>query len=466
MSVKHLSPRLPVCGASTDKNEVWNRVAHVLGTSTQSSRIAPRFFGEENPPTDLSIPLLEKNHCFEVSPNCNSCPLMHHCSFFRTSIDSLSNGPTSADLFSGAGGLGLGFEQSGFQSKLSIDKDEWAIFTHAYNHPRHSSRSVCADISEWLREPTNHVDVDVLMGGPPCQSFSNANKQRQEEDSRDGLYKLFVDSIPLFNPKVILIENVRGFERVVPELRKLVERKGFQTSVLKLNARDFGVPQNRVRIFTLGVKTSHFGKAESRKVLERISKRVEAAKQKERPLVAAIGDLKKLAASTMRNNTAYESNKTGYSIQSGLGSESDYVKGINLNDTSLIIFNHKARFNNDRDIEIFSRLQPGEDSTARSIQDINPYKSRNGIFKDKYYKLRPNVPCKTITAHMRLDCNMYIHPAQARGLTVREAARVQGFPDNYVFCGTLQAMYRQVGNAVPPPLAKVLASAIYPEVSR
>ena len=150
----------------------------------------------------------------------------------------------------------------------------------------------------------------------------------------------------------------------------------------------------------------------------------------------------------------------------GLGSESDYVKDINSKDKSLIIFNHKARYNNDRDIEIFSRLKPGEDSTAPSIQDINPYRSRNGIFKDKYFKLRPDFPCKTITAHMRLDCNMYIHPTQPRGLTVREAARVQGFPDNYVFCGTLQAMYRQVGNAVPPPLAKVLASAIYPEVSK
>ena len=441
MSVKHLSPRLSVCGASADKAEVWNRVAHTLGTSTRSSRIANRFFGEGEGPADVSIPLVEKNHCFEVSPNCKSCPLMHHCSFFTNSIDSHSNGPTVADLFSGAGGLGLGFEQSGFQSKLSIDKDEWAIYTHAYNHPRHSSKSVCADISEWLKQPSNHVDVDVLMGGPPCQSFSNANKQRQEDDSRDGLYKLFVDSIPLFNPKVILIENVRGFERVVPELRKLVEAKGFETSVLKLNARDFGVPQNRVRIFTLGVNTLHFGKAESEKVLKRINERVEASKQNEKPLIAAIGDLNKLVASTMRNNTAYESNETGHSIQSGLGFESDYVKEINLNDTSLIIFNHKARFNNDRDIEIFSRLKPGEDSTAPSIQDINPYKNRNGIFKDKYFKLKPNVPCKTITAHMRLDCNMYIHPTQARGLTVREAARVQGFPDNYVFCGTLQAMY-------------------------
>lgn len=466
MTDKRLSPKISVCGASNDKLEVWDRIASVLGSNTQATRVSNRYFGERNKSVSVSIPLIEERHCFEANPDCSSCPLVHHCEYFAKSTISDIHGPTSADLFCGAGGLGLGFEQSGFHSKLSIDKDEWAIFTHAYNHPSQSSKSVCADISEWLDEPTNHVDVDVLMGGPPCQSFSNANKQRQENDSRDGLYKLFVDSIPLFNPKIILIENVRGFERVVPELRKLVESKGFETSVLKLNARNFGVPQNRVRIFTLGVRTDFFGKSESSEVLKRIIDRVDKAKRNERPLIDAIEDLNKLSPSRKKNNTAYESKETGYAIQSRLGSESDYVKEINSKDNSLIIFNHKARYNNDRDIEIFSRLKPGEDSTAPSIQDINPYKSRNGIFKDKYFKLRPNIPCKTITAHMRLDCNMYIHPTQSRGLTVREAARVQGFPDNYVFCGTLQAMYRQVGNAVPPPLAKVLASAIYPEVSK
>ena len=465
MTKRQPSPRISVCGASNDKTEVWNRVASVLGHTSHASRITNRYFGTKKESVNTSIPLIEENHCLDVNPECSSCPLMHHCDYFSESCVPPEKGPTCADLFSGAGGLGLGFKQSGFKNKLSIDKDEWAIFTHAYNHPCQTSNSVCADISDWLKEPSNHVDVDVLMGGPPCQSFSNANKQRHENDSRDGLYKLFVDSIPLFNPKVILIENVRGFERVVPELRKLVESKGFQTSVMKLNARNFGIPQNRVRIFTLGIKIDYFGESESNEVIKRITKRVEEAKRDERSLITAIGDLSILSPSRIKNNTAYESKETGYSIQKGLGSASDYVRSINSRKNPLVIFNHKSRFNNDRDIEIFSRLKPGEDSTAPSIQDINPYKSRNGIFKDKYFKLRPNIPCKTITAHMRLDCNMYIHPTQPRGLTVREAARVQGFPDNYVFCGTLQAMYRQIGNAVPPPLAKVLASAIYPEVS-
>ena len=93
-----------------------------------------------------------------------------------------------------------------------------------------------------------------------------------------------------------------------------------------------------------------------------------------------------------------------------------------------MVSNHKARYNNDRDIEIFGRMEPGDRSDDPKIADIMPYARRNGIFKDKYFKLENDKVCKTITAHMKFDCNMYIHPTQARGLTPREAARVQSYP--------------------------------------
>ena len=274
----------------------------------------------------------------------------------------------------------------------------------------------------------------------PCQSrrvngrsaFAKAlamlTSNEKKNDSRDGLYKLFVESIPLFSPKIILIENVRGFEKVIPELEKLVKEKGYSTMVLKLNARDFGIPQNRSRVFTIGVNKRHYGKENSTDVLERIKQRINDAKSPEKALMEAISDLPTLKASRVKNNTSHESEENGYTIQKKTSEPSDYVKELNGNTSPVLVFNHKARYNNDRDIEIFSRLKPGEDSTAESIKDINPYKSRDGIFKDKYYKLRPDVVCKTITAHMKHDCNMYIHPNQARGLTVREAARIQGFP--------------------------------------
>ena len=119
-----------------------------------------------------------------------------------------------------------------------------------------------------------------------------------------------------------------------------------------------------------------------------------------------------------------------------------------------------CRYNNPRDVQIFKRLPQGGDSLHPSIANIMPYKRRNHIFKDKYYKLREDVPCKTITSHMRLDCNMYIHPNQARGLTAREAARIQTFPDDYYFMGRPNSWYTQIGNAVPVSMAAAIGRSI------
>ncbi len=127
---------------------------------------------------------------------------------------------------------------------------------------------------------------------------------------------------------------------------------------------------------------------------------------------------------------------------------------------SPIMCNHKARYNNDRDIEIFGRMNPVDKSDDPKIADIMPYKSRSNIFKDKYFKLESDKVCKTITAHMKFDCNMYIHPSQARGLTPREAARVQSYPDDYFFRGSYTKTYMQIGNSVPPLLGRAIAQAI------
>ena len=232
-----MQPNDKICGASNDKSLIWSRIAESLGKTTKTTLVGTRYFGDNNHPE--SIEIIEQEYCHKKAPKCGSCPLMHHCSYYAESSFDYSELPSFADIFSGAGGLGLGFEQAEFNPKLSIDKDEWAVFTHSYNHPRKQGISICEDIEVWLKDPKNHVKVDVLMGGPPCQSFSNANKQRKKNDSRDGLYKLFVESIPLFSPKIILIENVRGFEKVIPELEKLVKAKGYSTMVLKLKCKRF-----------------------------------------------------------------------------------------------------------------------------------------------------------------------------------------------------------------------------------
>ena len=137
-----------------------------------------------------------------------------------------------------------------------------------------------------------------------------------------------------------------------------------------------------------------------------------------------------------------------------------YINLINQNRDINITCNHKSRYNNDRDIEIYSRLLPGDKSDDPKIADIMPYKNRNHIFKDKYFKLEPDKVCKTITAHMKFDCNMYIHPSQSRGLTPREAARIQSYPDDYYFRGSFTKTYMQVGNSVPPLLGRAIATVL------
>ena len=477
MSGNRLSPRFSVCGASQDPLEIWNRVREILNPNglVGDLKFRDAFFGDSMIDENAGdIPYLDKLNC-EQSVYNSSCCLMHHCQrcISHHANRLLGDVPTVADLFSGAGGLTLGFEQAGFKSEFALDNYDWAIESYRYNRPWADNHALCLDLGEWLKDPTTVSQVDVLAGGPPCQSFSTANRQRKKEDERDYLYKLFIESIPSFKPKIVVIENVRGFEKVLPDLCDQIESLGYKTKIRKINAREFGIPQNRARIFTLAASVDYFGSEEKADLaLDRIISRIIEQKKhfSSTNLIDAIGDLPALSASRIKNKTSHESDENGWSVMAHPNKANRlnvWIERINSSpDPPILIYNHKARYNNDRDIEIFGKLKPGEDSTAKSIEGIMPYSSRNHIFKDKYFKLKPDLPCKTITAHMGFDCNMYIHPNQARGLTVREAARVQGFPDNYVFCGTLHAMYKQVGNAVPPPLAKVLASAIYPEVSK
>ena len=138
----------------------------------------------------------------------------------------------------------------------------------------------------------------------------------------------------------------------------------------------------------------------------------------------------------------------------------DFLDFINGNEKAEFVFNHKNRFNNERDIEIFRRLPQGANSLHESIKDIMPYTSRNHMFKDKYFKLDEMQPCKTITSHMKFDCNMYIHPTQSRGLSSREAARVQTFPDTFFIRGSQNIWYAQIGNAVPVKFSEIIGKQI------
>ena len=394
--------------------------------------------------------------------SCEQCIISKWCNTYRKEEqkkEKKRRGLTYADFFCGAGGLSLGFHNSGYKMSLANDIQACCIDTITLNHPEVPEKHLIAgdinDVLVRIKELSRYKKVDVVIGGPPCQGFSTANRQRLIDDPRNHLYKSFVKAIEILSPSFFVMENVRGMLGVKEQIIQDFNKIGYNSTAHILNAKDFGIPQNRERVIFIGNK---IGK-DNDVVFDKIFS--EGKGKPATVLNDAISDLPPLVAKRIPNRTDLEDTLSGYTFSKwSNGKQSGYVKLINGSGTQSILFNHKARYNNDRDIEIFGRLNPGDNSADPKIADIMPYKRREKIFKDKYFKLEPDKPCKTITAHMKFDCNMYIHPFQARGLTPREAARIQSYPDDYYFRGPYTKTYMQVGNSVPPLLGFIIANAI------
>lgn len=378
-----------------------------------------------------------------------------------------NNSPTLVDFFCGAGGMSLGFVQNGFKVLLSNDIESVCTETYSFNHleiPK--DRIITGDIKKIVDNVDKYIneDVDVIIGGPPCQGFSMANRQRIIDDPRNILYKYYVKGVETLKPKFFVMENVKGMLSVAEQVKEdfhNLEGEDYDVAYHLFNGKDFSVPQNRERLIYIGIRTDISKKINktAKDIIIEIENCLE--NKKRYVLENAIGDLRELKALTIKNATELDTEESGRKIELNRQSNNtEYVNLINQDKYSKLIFNHKARFNNDRDIEIFGRMLPGDKSDSERIADIMPYTNRNDIFKDKYYKLKPNEVCKTITAHMKFDCNMYIHPFQARGLTPREAARVQSYPDDYVFLGSYTKTYMQVGNSVPPLMSRLIANVL------
>ena len=365
------------------------------------------------------------------------------------------------DLFCGAGGLSVGLEQGGFRPIIAVDKDKSALMTYRFNRPWMTEDSLIHDDIRELVGKKIFPHVPLVVGGPPCQGFSNANKQRKENDERNELYKFYVHAVNQAEPKIFLMENVEGILTLYDQIRADFEKIGYIVcQPLVLSPKDFGFPQSRKRAFLLGINKSY--ESISSELYELFKDTIQAQNGGTRfTLWDAILDLPALGAKTMKNATNIESKDWGYTATGLRKVNSEYVKLINQELSDAVpLLNHRSKYNNERDIQIYQLLKQGEKSDAESIQEINPYKNRADIFRDKFDKLVADEPCKAITAHMYYDCNMYIHPYQARGLTPREAARVQGFPDDYFFLGSPNEWYRQIGNAVSPLMARVLSRGL------
>ena len=431
----------------------------------QVEKICRRIFGEVNGQAmrDFTNALNEigDQYCFETIPECGQCPLSDLCDFKLNKTGSVSKNNRVenqalkfADMFCGAGGLSTGFMSAGLQPVWALDIDPAATITYKHNHKGSQKVEVyCGDADEILKPNNNKLlqtDIDVLCGGPPCQGFSNANRQRLSDDPRNNLYKIFLNTLQSTSANYAVLENVPGMKKAAPSIINEFNEIGYRAELFEVEACDYGVPQRRKRLFVIAKKITN--KTEDAAFFVKFKEVLNTLKIAFTSSISgAISDLPEINAKDKPNSTNLESEEFGFSC---------WISDFNPSDTPKVLFNHRSKYLNDRDRSIYSRLGPGEDTGAESIRDINPYRNRNHIFKDKFFRLRPGHPSKTITAHMYFDTHMYIHPTQARGLSPREAARIQGFPDDFIFFGYPNEWYRQIGNAVSPIVAQVIGRAL------
>lgn len=366
------------------------------------------------------------------------------------------------DTFAGCGGLSVGMENAGFNCVLVNEIEPKFLETYYFNRDLKLDNYYCGDIKdlvEQCKDLNQQNDIDLVVGGPPCQGFSMANRQRVIDDPRNKLYKYFLQMLSIIRPKFFVMENVKGMinksDEIIENFHDMLG-DDYSIKMILLNAKEFGIPQNRERVIVIGCNKQN--KVNPEKIIEDIL--LEQKRCHSFVLKDAINNLPELKPKRVKNDSKVENLNIGYKFRKCKINSSLYTQYINNGKECEYIFNHINRYNNERDIEIFDKLPQGENSLHESIKNIMPYVNRNHMFKDKYFKLNENLVSKTITAHMKFDCNMYIHPTQARGLSPREAARIQTFPDNYVFMGSNNIWYAQIGNAVPVKLAEIIGKQI------
>ena len=338
------------------------------------------------------------------------------------------------DLFCGAGGFSLGFEMAGFETALAIDKWEHAINTFNYNREHKVGRNI--DIQEFDNETLikfkDDNDIIGIIGGPPCQGFSMVGT-RNEADDRNNLYLQYVRFVEVVKPKFFVLENVKGLltlkkgyfkEDIVKRFTDL----GYNVDFKLLKASDFGVPQNRERVFFVGLRKDIFG--------DRFFEFPQGSEKNSVSTGEALSDLPSLD-----NGESHEHYATlpQNNFQQLMRGECDKV------------LNNEGTNHTEQTIKIISMVPDGG-----NIKDIPEeyYSVRN--YNTAFKRMNSNAPSSTI------DCGHrnYFHYKENRVPTVRESARIQSFPDRYFFTGSKTSQYTQVGNAVPALLANQIAIEI------
>ncbi len=343
----------------------------------------------------------------------------------------------TVDLFCGAGGFSKGFEMTGFNSIFALDKWPQAIKT--FNKNRGKEIAISADITRFTDEQIielKNKGIDGVIGGPPCQGYSMVGF-RKSGDERNNLYLEYARFVKVLSPKFFIIENVKGLLTMdkgffVKDIYKRFGEFGYSINHAVLKASNYGVPQNRERIFFVGLKKTIFGDKKFNFPQPNIKDFVSS--------YDALCDLPSLDNNENPNNYAKPPQNEFQKLMRG---------------ENKLIHNNEITNHTQKTKDIISKVPDG-----LSIKDISPelYKVRN--YNAAFKRMNSQKPSTTI------DCGHrnYFHYKENRIPTVRENARIQSFPDDYIFTGTKTAQYTQVGNAVPPLLAKAIAKEILKEL--
>ena len=400
------------------------------------------------------------------------------------------------DLFSGAGGLTEGFRSQQYKILGHVEKEKAACETlklrevyyylkkknklGLYNDFLNSKTSIEDLLKHVPQEKLNKIlnfeisqenihsifsffddlgeNVDGIIGGPPCQAYSTIgrarNASKKSSDERIYLYKFYIHFLNKYQPKFFIFENVKGLlsfrdaddEFLLPRMKKEFEEAGYSLGYEVLNTKNYGVPQSRERLIIFGVMN------EKKELIQEFFKNLKKYEENEVDVKTAFQGLPSLRAGEVNNSYTNLSN--------------DYVEQNFLQDSKTPLTQNIARPNNSNDLAIYKIVaeakKNGKNIKYSELDSKLKTHKHTDKFLDRFKALSWNSPSHTVVAHISKDGHHYIHPdtKQNRSITVREAARLQGFPDNYYFLDSRTSAFTQIGNAVPPIFSKKMADAI------